>query len=253
MVRGSIASIFTSASDASHSQNNSTHLLFDQYTPANHLATRRKSSLFSFSSSSRTRESSSFETPGARNITQQFVPVSRPSRSSADIEKRLAFDVVNYREVLGLKVLLLSPWPTDDAPFVRQPVNVYSYHGSVDAEIHRVPGAEDHHFVLDINAPEAHDVSVSLPPSFRGKVCVVGHRERKIRTSKGFSKRVRTWHAQLVRYPTMVTTGIEDEDAVRINTKGCISIRLSGEDEDRRRKYIPRICFASFRKHFRRR
>jgi hypothetical protein len=79
-----------------------------------------------------------FEPKTTSRIIQQFVPVSRQSRrASFGIEKQLSFDAVNYRETLELKALLLSPWPTDKGPFVRQPINVCSYQGSVDAEIVR--------------------------------------------------------------------------------------------------------------------
>jgi hypothetical protein len=76
------------------------------------------------------------EEPRRQNkIVHQFVPVSRPQKASVDLEKQLAFDAANYRESFGLKVLLLAPWPSDTAPFVRQPVNISSYQGSVDVEI----------------------------------------------------------------------------------------------------------------------
>jgi hypothetical protein len=179
----------------------------------------------------------SFEKPRAHEIAQQFVPVPRLERPSLDLERQFAFDTVNYRETLGLKVLLLSPWPSDTAPFVRQPINIYSYKGSVDVEIHRVFGAEDHHFALEINALEARRVSVSLPSSFQGQVFVTGDRRiKKIHTSKGFSRRVKNAFVRLTRSP--VSRG-ENEDALQISTNGVVFIRLNGET--RKQRCIPKL------------
>jgi len=165
------------------------------------------------------------------------VPVSRPSRSSFDLERQLAFDTVNYRETLGLKVLLLSPWPTDTAPFVRQPITIYSYKGSVGVEIHRVSGADDHHFALSINAPEARRVSVSLPSSFQGQVCITGDQKmKKVHASRGFSRSVKNACIRLIRSPG---TGVESEDALQIYTNGDVFIRLNGEVERQRR--LPKL------------
>lgn len=106
----------------------------------------------------------------------------------------------------------------------------------------RVIGAESHHFVLNVNAPKARKVCITVPPSFQGQVCLLGgSKSKRLRASKGFSKRVK---GDFVRFVKSLTADDENEDSLLISAKGDVLVRLTGETTCYRR--IPRLRSLAF-------
>lgn len=116
----------------------------------------------------------------------------------------------------------------------------------------RVFGAEDHHFVLDISALKAREVSIAVPPSFTGQVCIAsGRNKTKIHASKGFARRLKNGYAQIVRSNTIPSTTIdEEEDTIRISTTGDVFVRLTGEAGGEQRRVAGLMSLTRFQKRF---
>ncbi|KIK95965.1 hypothetical protein PAXRUDRAFT_826486 [Paxillus rubicundulus Ve08.2h10] len=176
-------------------------------------------SLFSNLSSPSVGPNSVSEDKNVATVTEQFLP----RRQVAVFGDQFVFQTVSSQQRINAKLVLLPPFPWDAPPFAKSVAYLSSLSGSVNAVVHRLPGAESHLFRLYIFAREA-SVKVALPPLFRGVVTVKNHgglRQRKqIHRSRSVRDRMRRG---FIRFDTVA---LENDDEVYIHAEGKIELCL---------------------------
>ncbi|KDQ59597.1 hypothetical protein JAAARDRAFT_626256 [Jaapia argillacea MUCL 33604] len=171
-----------------------------------------------------------------RRITEQLLPVTRPNARASFYNartRRPSVDAVATRERLELRVLLLSPFPSDLPPFAKSVVNVSSQSGSISVKVYRLGGAASTHFFkLHITAHSS-NVVIILPSSFRGGIFILGQtssRHQRIWKDSAVRRRIRRGLIRLNGDPDTA----EDEDEVVVRTKGRVRIQIVNAAKEER-------------------
>ncbi|EGN96254.1 hypothetical protein SERLA73DRAFT_76233 [Serpula lacrymans var. lacrymans S7.3] len=159
-------------------------------------------------------------------VTGQFLPF----KQEAVLESHMTLQKAVPKECIHARLLLLSPFPHEAPPFAKSVAWLSSGTGSVNVEVYRLSGAENHFFRLYVVACSS-GVSLKLPPLFRGVISIVGYRDAetkdRMRCAPTFYKRVRQG---LIRFEGRPT---EDDDEIYIHAVGKIDLQLMDEDSGR--------------------
>ncbi|KAH7927067.1 hypothetical protein BV22DRAFT_305861 [Leucogyrophana mollusca] len=157
-------------------------------------------------------------------VTEQFLP-RKQEPVFGDV---FAFQKSVLTECIHARLLLLSPFPCDVPPFAKSVAYLASRSGSVRAEIYRLSGAENHFFRLYIFACGS-NVSLTLPPLFRGVVCIDNYehlrKKKRVQCARSFCERMKRG---FIRFDAVA---LENDDEIYIHGSGKIKLRLMTEGE----------------------
>ncbi|RDB24203.1 hypothetical protein Hypma_008703 [Hypsizygus marmoreus] len=163
---------------------------------------------------------------GTQITSEQLLPSLNGSKH---IQRSVNLHKEVFNEDINIRVLLLPPpWPCASPPFVKSIIDLYSRFGSINTEVIRLSGAEDHFFRLYVISCED-NVKILLPNGFRGVISVESCSSR-IKYSAEVSTHIRKG---LIRVNT--TEIADDEDEVHIHSPGKVEIRLMDEESLNRR------------------
>ncbi|KAH7889981.1 hypothetical protein F5I97DRAFT_1849074 [Phlebopus sp. FC_14] len=172
-------------------------------------------------------------------VTEQFLP----RRQDAVFGDQFVFQTATSNQCIHAKLLLLPPFPYDLSPFAKSVAYLSSRSGSINAEMYRLPGAENHFFRLYIFTREG-SVRVTLPPFFRGVVTIKNYEGlcngKQIRCSRSFHDRMRRGFIRVN------TCALDNDDELCIHAEGKIELRLMANGDKRK------VGWRRFNRHVRR-
>ncbi|KAH7910626.1 hypothetical protein BJ138DRAFT_81647 [Hygrophoropsis aurantiaca] len=156
-------------------------------------------------------------------VTEQFLP-RRQNSVYGDV---YAFQKSVQTECIYARLFLLSPFPCDVPPFAKSAAYLSSHSGSIRAEIYRLSGAENHFFRLYIFACGS-NVSLTLPPLFRGIVSIDNHgqlmKKKRVQCARSFCDRMKRG---FIRFDALA---LENDDEIYVQGAGRVSLQLMPED-----------------------
>ncbi|GLB35428.1 hypothetical protein LshimejAT787_0209930 [Lyophyllum shimeji] len=128
-------------------------------------------------------------------------------------------------EDMNVRVLLLPPRsPSDESPYGKSVIDLFTRFGSVSAEIIRLPGAEKHFFQLYVTSCEQNAI-ILLPTDFRGTIDVEGC--SRVRYDGELRRRI---DQEVIRINATDTR--RDGDEVYIHATGGVEIRVVNETRE---------------------
>ncbi|EPQ58558.1 hypothetical protein GLOTRDRAFT_127056 [Gloeophyllum trabeum ATCC 11539] len=181
-------------------------------------------------SESKSREEQ-FEGGMQDTITHELIPVRR-GRHPPRVE------ITASRGCLEIKLLLLSPVPSELPPFEKSVVHISTTTKPVRITVYRACGAESHFLQLTIAAKPSADVTIVLPLTFRGIVNVESHpRKPRVLCNTAFSGRMKCGFITLDRGRTAAV----DEDEISVRTPARVELRLMDAGDRDRHTMLDRL------------